>query len=162
VFGRIFAIDVSENMLKVAVEMPASQGIGFALGNALAIPLPDSSVDLVFTSCVFHHVPRRALVPVLQECQRVTKRGGYVMCFEHNPLNPITQLVVRTTMIDRGSHLIPHWRMASALREAELEVIMARFVLFAPEPIDRVLSKLGKWLYRVPLGGQYLVVGRRA
>lgn len=161
-FFRLLGFDISLEMLKIAVQSNSSTAHGYVCSDARAIPLPDSCVEIVFSSCLFHHLPATTLVPILRELNRICRKGGYVICFEHNPLSLATQIVVRTTPLDRDAHLIPHWTLSGAFEQAELQVVERRFILFAPEPIDRCLYKLGKWLYRIPLGGQYLVVGRKS
>lgn len=47
-----------------------------------AIPLPDGSIDLVYTRQVLHHI--RDLPKVMAECARVLRRGGlFLACREH-------------------------------------------------------------------------------
>jgi len=161
-FYRLVGFDISAEMLRVAVRARSSVAEDFVCSDAHAIPLPTSCARLVFASSLFHHLTGTSAVSVLRECTRICAEGGYVVCFEHNPLNPLTQLVVRTTPLDRGACLIFPWDLSSAFREAGLTDVERRFILFAPEPIDRQLYRLGKWVYRVPFGGQYLVMGRKA
>lgn len=97
VFHCLVGLDVSSEMLKVAVGSDSSASNSYVCCNAQAIPLPDSSAEVVFSSSLLHHMPAMNLVPTFREYRRVCKRSGYVVCFEHNPLNPLTQLVVRTT-----------------------------------------------------------------
>ncbi|OIO88462.1 MAG: hypothetical protein AUK03_16200 [Anaerolineae bacterium CG2_30_64_16] len=161
IFYRLVGFDISAEMLRVAAKSESSATKSFVCSDAHAIPLPTSCAQLVFTSCLFHHLPEASAVPILRECTRICAEGGYVVCFEHNPLNPLTQLVVRTTPLDRDARLIFPSDLASAFQEAGLNAVERRFILFAPEPIDRRLYRLGKWMYRMPFGGQYLVVGRK-
>jgi len=160
-FHRLIGLDLSAKMLKVAVESNSSTNNSYICCNAQTIPLPDSSAEIVFSSSLFHHMPAASLVSTLQELGRVCKSGGYVICFEHNPLNPLTQLVVRTTPLDRDAQLIPHSRLSAMFKEAGFQVVEHRFILFSPEQLDRFVYRLGEWVYRLPLGGQYLVVGRK-
>jgi ubiquinone/menaquinone biosynthesis C-methylase UbiE len=160
-FHHLIGLDVSSEMLKIAVRSDSPTADSYVCSNAQAIPLPDACAEIVFTSALFHHMPAASLVPTFRELRRICKDSGYVVCFEHNPLNPVTQLVVRTTPIDRDAHLISHRALSSALEQAGFQLLEHRFILFAPEKLDRYLYRLGKWLYRIPLGGQYLVVGRK-
>ena len=58
------------------------------------IPLPTASQDVVFSACVFHHIPHKEHLHWLAELGRITKPGRILAIYEHNPLNPLT---VRTS-----------------------------------------------------------------
>lgn len=49
--------------------------------------LPDNSVDLVYSNSVFEHVPRQAILEILQESQRILKPSGLALhnigCNDH-------------------------------------------------------------------------------
>src|SRR5271156_1944801 len=67
-FGaRVVAVDPSEKML-IEARKKKAPGVQFVRGFAEAIPLGNSTVDMVFISMVFHHFgdPFRAL----EECHR--------------------------------------------------------------------------------------------
>jgi hypothetical protein len=98
----------------------------------------------------------------MTELRRICRPSGLVVCFEHNPLNPITQLVVRTTPIDRTAILLHDAKMQQAFVCAGLKEVARRYILFGPKPIDRRLARFRRWLQQVPLGAQYLVSGRNS
>ena len=50
------------------------------------LPLPNESVDLAFSACVFHHIPHEAHQHWFRELLRVTRPGGRLVIFEHNPI----------------------------------------------------------------------------
>jgi ubiquinone/menaquinone biosynthesis C-methylase UbiE len=43
------------------------------------VPLPDNSVDMVYSSHVFEHIPYRDLLEVISEIRRVLKPGGTLL-----------------------------------------------------------------------------------
>jgi ubiquinone/menaquinone biosynthesis C-methylase UbiE len=55
------------------------------------IPYGDGHFDLVFTACVFHHIPEELHVGLLAEIGRVMKPDGSFFLFEHNPSAPDEQ-----------------------------------------------------------------------
>ncbi len=74
-------LDLSNGMLK-----PAKQrGLKVVQGSLTALPLPDRSVDLVYSMKVLAHVPpiREALV----ELARVVRPGGHLLLEFYNPLS---------------------------------------------------------------------------
>lgn len=50
----------------------------FTVGNALALPYPDKSFDLVLAINVIHNLKRPAALIALQEIMRVTRKNAYV------------------------------------------------------------------------------------
>ena len=59
------------------------------------IPIENDSFDLTFSACVFHHIPHRDHTRWFRELFRITRSGGMIVVFEHNPLNPLTVQAVR-------------------------------------------------------------------
>jgi SAM-dependent methyltransferase len=59
----------------------------FAPGDARHTGLPANSVDLVYSNSVFEHVPKQAILEILQESQRILKPGGLALhnigCNDH-------------------------------------------------------------------------------
>jgi ubiquinone/menaquinone biosynthesis C-methylase UbiE len=72
----------------------AGVSIRFDQGFADALPYQDGSFDRVFSSMMFHHLPREAKPAAMREVRRVLKPGGslHLLDFEqegshsHNPL----------------------------------------------------------------------------
>ena len=83
--GRVVAVDPdpSDEVGRGAMARLAGQGeFEIADGFGEAIPLDDSSVDIVYCRQVLHHA--RDLRQVLRECARVLKPGGiFLACREH-------------------------------------------------------------------------------
>ncbi len=75
--GRIFALDLSENMLRQArAQLPADGRVRFILANLTALPLRPGSLDGVFSTAVFHWItdhPR-----LFREIFAVLKPGGWL------------------------------------------------------------------------------------
>jgi ubiquinone/menaquinone biosynthesis C-methylase UbiE len=159
--AQLYAVDLSHKMLQIAARAASLPHGGYICADSLRLPLPDHAVDLVFASCLLHHMSEVPPAVVVTELSRICRPGGLVVCFEHNPLNPVTQLVVRTTPIDHTAVLLPAKTLRQAFRCAGLQDVDCRFILFGPKPIDRQLMRWRPWLYRVSLGAQYLVYGRK-
>ena len=83
------------------------------------------------------------------------------MIFEHNPLNPLTQLVVRTTPLDNDANLLGMRKALRLLRDAGASVLHTGYFLYGPKKLDRYLYKNMKFLRRLPFGGQYYIVARK-
>ena len=161
-FASLAALDLSHESLKVSSHLhPAGNCEGYVCSDALRLPLASASLDIVFCSCLFHHMDHSCLDDALQEMHRVCKVGGYVVVFEHNPFNPLTQLVVRTTPLDKNARLLRPRQVISAFLSARSNIIAKDFILFGPRPLDTWLRRFKGLLNRVPFGGQYVIIGQK-
>jgi len=125
------------------------------------IPLDESSVDLAFTACVFHHISPDDHAHWLKEIHRVLKPGGLFLLFEHNPYNPLTVRAVNTCPFDENAILIEASTMARRLLGAGFLKPETRYRIFFPSLMSafRPLEKALMWL---PLGGQYSLAAQAA
>jgi ubiquinone/menaquinone biosynthesis C-methylase UbiE len=73
---HITALDISKTLIEIATANARQAGvpINFQLGNASAMPFPDSSFDLIYCSAAFKNFT--APVPALNEMFRVLRPGG--------------------------------------------------------------------------------------
>ena len=148
--------DVSVPMLQRAVEhgpVVVQEPFDFPFG-------PDV-FDAAFAFCVYHHIDVSDHVRHLREMARVVRPGGWLFVFEHNPLNPITQLVFRRAAVDQGCRMIPRRDLARVFRTSGLHDVRHGYVLFVPQALERFLGAFERHLEWLPLGGQYFVCGRK-
>jgi len=135
-------------------------GAAFVRFDGGTLPFPDDRFDLVMAVSVLHHVDPAARPRLTGEMARVTRDGGLVVVFEHNPFNPLTRRVVARCELDRDAVLLRSGETVSLLRAAGAGEIERRFILFVPWS-GRPWDALQRLLARLPLGAQYLVAGRR-
>jgi SAM-dependent methyltransferase len=105
-------------------------------------------------------VPPAEREAFVEEMRRVTRPGGLVAIFEHNPLNPLTRKAVRDCPFDEDAILLTRGETRRRLAEAGLAEVEAPYIVFFPREGDlrsRVERRLG-WL---PLGAQYYVASSR-
>jgi SAM-dependent methyltransferase len=124
------------------------------------LPYDDGAFDFVVASSVFHHIPPGERAQWAREIRRVLRPGGRVVVFEHNPLNPVTAYVVRTTPIDRNAILLRADECANLLARADFGGVVIRYILFVP-PRFAALDVAERQVGSLPLGGQYMAVGHR-
>lgn len=152
--------DVSQQSLDVAKSrFPGSEN--YARIAEERLPLPDASVDLAFAACVFHHIPAGEHIHWLEELKRVTRPGGLVAIFEHNPWNPLTVRIVNDCPFDANAVLITQPALAKKFDAAGLKVVARAFRIFFPGALA-ALRPLERWLKWAPVGGQYYLVGQRS
>jgi ubiquinone/menaquinone biosynthesis C-methylase UbiE len=77
-------IDQSPNMIAHAKKRGLKDSESFLLMDTWTkIPLPDNSVDLVFTAAVLQHNKHEDKKVMLEEMKRILKPNGYYMCTEN-------------------------------------------------------------------------------
>lgn len=156
--AALTALDVSSRSLTYC-EARAIRPIEAVCYDGQTLPFENASFDLVFTACVFHHIPAEDHIRLLSEIRRTLSPKGRFMLFEHNPWNPATQHAVRTCPFDANAVLISAPEMRRRFRAAGFTDVGLRWTLFFPafvsflRPLERALG----WL---PLGAQYCLVAR--
>ena len=155
-FGHAAGCDVSAEMMR------SIQGIETRVqDDPMKIPFADASFDFITAVCVYHHVPPAARGALTVEIARALKPGGVFAIIEHNPVNPVTRLIVSRTPVDADAILLPAGETRRLLRGAGLGIAESRYFLYFPEKAYRPLGWLERFLEKVPLGGQYAVFGGR-
>lgn len=80
--------DISENMLRVAVEKKREEGashVHFAQVNGLGLPFADGTFDAVTSFKFFHLIPNDLKPAFIKEMARVTKVGGKLVLEFNSP-----------------------------------------------------------------------------
>ena len=158
--AELTCADVSQRSLDLAaLRFPGLAGSLRIEGDRL--PIGDQAFDLAFSACVFHHIPHEEHLHWLRELHRVTRPGGLLSVFEHNPLNPLTLHAVNTCPLDANARLIRAGQLARRYWAAGWVRPQVRFHLFFPRVLA-ILRPMERWLSHVPIGAQYSVTAMRA
>lgn len=129
--------------------------------NPVRLPFEDASVDWVTAVCIFHHVIPSERAPLVADVHRVLRPGGIFAIIEHNPYNPAVQLIVRRTPVDKNAKLLTAKATRRLMQAAAMQVVATRYFLYVPQRVYSWAAPVERALDRVPLGGQYVVFGRK-
>jgi SAM-dependent methyltransferase len=157
--ARLVCVDVSARSREIAHGRFGPQ-LDYRLAEEDRLPVGDAEADLVFASCVFHHIEAATHVALLRELARALRPGGRLAVFEHNPRNPLTVRTVKACAFDENAVLLPTRQLRGALAEAGFVDLHTRYTLFFPHAF-RALRGLERALWWNPLGAQYYVMGTR-
>ena len=152
--------DVSERSLTLGKQRYPEAGTSVLIENN-RIPSESDVFDIVFSACVFHHIPHEEHAMWLKELHRIMRPGGLIAIFEHNPLNPLTVHAVNTCPFDENARLIFARDLAKRLAAAGWSSPRIQYNLFFPRALARLRpleARLG-WL---PFGAQYVAFARKS
>jgi len=116
--------------------------------------------NVIILSNVLHHIDPPNRSGTIQELKARLCGDGLLIVFEHNPINPVTQWVVRNSPLDENAILLYRGEVLTLLSSIEMSVLRTSYLFFFP----RVLSSmrfLEDHLQWCPLGAQYAVVARQ-
>lgn len=153
--SQIICTDVSSRSIEIAKRrFPGREESILIEGNG--IPLASESVDVVFSACVFHHIPAQEHVTWFRELYRVLRPGGVITLFEHNPFNPLTKRAVESCPFDVNASLIRCQTLAARMMDADWIDIKTRYHLFFPRSLS-FLRRIEPALNALPFGAQYSI-----
>jgi SAM-dependent methyltransferase len=153
--AQLAGADVSERSLEVAESRFPGMATGLRIKGE-RIPVSDGTFDMSFSACVFHHIPHEEHIYWLRELLRITRPGGMLVIFEHNPLNPLTVRAVNSCPFDENASLIRAKELVARYRESGWKDAKTQYHLFFPHALAG-LRVLEPSLSSIPLGGQYSV-----
>jgi SAM-dependent methyltransferase len=158
--ARVTCADISRRSLEIS----EARFPGFAhnlLVEDKHISAADDSYDITFAACVFHHIAHEEHVHWLRELRRVTRPGGLLAIFEHNPFNPLTVYAVNTCPFDANARLIRAAELAREMCQAGWQLPGVKYHVFFPGALS-VLRNLERFLSWAPFGAQYSLAASKA
>jgi SAM-dependent methyltransferase len=156
-FRTLTGTDISPGVLETAArENPSVQ---YKLAERGWLPFDDDAFHLAFAVCVVQVVAPKERPQFVAELARVTRPGGLIVVFEHNPFNPLTRLVVRRCEFGEDARMLGMAEAERLVHENGLTLVDRGFLLLFPSRRKRVLA-VERALRRLPLGAQYYVAAR--
>jgi SAM-dependent methyltransferase len=125
-------------------------------GSGTDLPFADDGFDLVISVAVMHHIADAGDVRrTLAEMVRVTKPGGKVIVWDHNPRNPYWRLLMARVPQDTGEErLIPDSELVAGLRaggaEPKLVTRLGMVPDFTPRRLISAAARAERLVERMP------------
>jgi SAM-dependent methyltransferase len=155
-FLSVTGCDLSEGMLEGRGDLDVR-----AQESPERLPFDDHEFDLATAVCVYHHLTLDQRPGITQEVVRTLKPGGRFAIIEHNPYNPVTRYLVSRIPVDVNAILLTLPVARKQMLDAGLEIIHEQYFLYFPEAWYRRLRFVESALSRFPMGGQYMIMGRK-
>ena len=135
----VTGLDPSRGMLGQLRRRRPSLNAVVADGGAL--PFADDSFALTYCIAVMHHVAEPAAVRrTLLEMVRVTRPGGHVLVWDHNPRNPYWPRLMRRVPQDTGAErLIPEHEILAGLAAGGARLVHSAQLGLVPDFAPRAL-----------------------
>ena len=148
-------VDPSEGMLEVM--RSRHPVIEAARGDGTRLPFGDERFDLVYCVAVMHHIAEPGAVrQTLAEMVRVTRPGGRILIWDHNPRNPYWGRLMARVPQDTGEErLIGLTEIVAGLDAAGASIVQCTQRGFVPDFIPpraiRAGAALEGGLERIPV-----------
>jgi SAM-dependent methyltransferase len=126
-------VDPSAGMLEVMARR--APGVKAIEASGTDLPFAEDTFDVVLTVAVLHHVADPdAVRATLAEMVRVSKPGGRVLIWDHNPRNPYWGPLMARVPQDTGDErLIPEREIISGLQKAGAVIMRSTQLGLVPD-----------------------------
>ncbi len=155
--ARLVGTDISDKSLAVARRHHGGPRASFTLMDEYQ---PAGLLDLIFCNGVFHHIPLTERPKCVKYILDSLKPGGLFALFENNPWNPGTRLVMSRIPFDKDAITLSPPESRRLLREGSFEIVRSVSLFYFPRLL-KWLRPAETLLAGLPLGAQYLVLGRK-
>lgn len=116
--------------------------------------------ELIYANGVIHHIDPGQRQDTIRHLFQLLNRGGSLAIFENNPANPGTQWAMYANPFDKGVVKVWPHQLKKYFRQAGLSSIYSYYLFFFPQWLS-VFRPIEPFFKSLPLGGQYLVLGKK-
>ncbi len=148
--ANIFASDISSESLKIAKQNNPE----VTIVDDDSLNTYNGKFDLIFIAGVYHHIPTNLRSSATEKIYNLLTENGKLICFEHNPYNPLTRHMVNTCIFDEDAILLTKNELTEIFTREGFSVLKSGYTLFIPPKLKQ-FNKIENWLEWLPLGGQY-------
>lgn len=153
----LLGLDTSSESVRVAALTDRAPGTRFDLISRYD---PAGDRDLVYCNGVFHHIPPAERLAALAFIWSCLEPGGLLAFYENNPWNPGTRYVMSRIPFDRDARTLSAPEAKRLIRSAGFDIVRTDFLFVFPRSLSW-LRRLEPALSSLPIGAQYLVLGRK-
>jgi SAM-dependent methyltransferase len=153
--ARLHGFDVSEDSLSQVDAGLRSRGVFTAHKGDL-----HWDYDLILISNVMHHIPLEERQGTISEMAARLRTSGRLLVFEHNPINPLTRLVVAKCPFDENAVLLRPKELRGYFGKAGLHVVRRDYIVFFPKMLS-MFRPAEPFLGWCPAGAQYALLGAK-
>ncbi|HEY5124819.1 MAG TPA: class I SAM-dependent methyltransferase [Ignavibacteria bacterium] len=156
--ANISGCDISAKSIEIAQKNNPDSA--FFILNDENIKKHINKFDLIFTSCVFHHIQPALRIDSMNQIDSMLKVKGIFFIFEHNPYNPVTRKIVKDCIWDEDAILLNTKEMLALTEGIGFKLKEMKYTLFFPAFL-KLFRFSEKYLGSLPLGGQYYVMAEK-
>ena len=154
--AEVVGVDVSEESIKIAKERGCN--CEFFVYDGFKLPFEDEEFDLIFSSCVFHHIEAQYHSDLMKELYRVSNNNARLFIFEHNPINPFTRKIFKDCIFDERAVMVGSKTLQELVDKANFKDAKISYTLFFPRyKLFEKLFPMEKYLTNCFLGAQYYI-----
>lgn len=157
--SKINGCDISQKSLEVAKKR-YDQNVNIFLINEENLTKYNESFDLIFVSCVFHHIQPTLREQSMKNIFNLLKKDGSLYFFEHNPFNPVTRHIVNTCVWDTDAILLKPKESLNLIQSTGFKIENKKYTLFFPAFL-KFLRFMESFLFFLPMGGQYYIKAKK-
>lgn len=167
---RVTGVDPSAGMLEHLRQRDTR--VEAVQGSATELPFEDGRFDLAMCVAVMHHIAKPEDVRAsLGEMVRVTRPGGLVLVWDHNPRNPYWKnLMARVPQDDGSERLIPEAEIRDGLIDGGAVPRASQQLGFVPDFVSArllgVAARVERLLEQIPGARRFcahnVIVARRS
>ncbi|MDR0409723.1 MAG: class I SAM-dependent methyltransferase [Spirochaetaceae bacterium] len=155
---QLFGCDISDKSISLAKENFKDCTFN-AIKSVDDLNLYKNKIDVVFVSCVFHHIPFDQHEIWLDGLYDLLKDDGYIIIFEMNLKNPLTKRLVSKSPVDRDANFLNSEYCKRMVQKAfgKSSPVKLYYTYFFPWR-NEVFTWIEHKLLWLPLGAQYCVM----
>jgi SAM-dependent methyltransferase len=155
--ARVAGFEPAEGLRALAMRAAEASGAEVVGTDTLTA---QSEFDLVYCNGVFHHIPPAERAHAIGGAARAMRTGGLACIWENSPFNPGTRFIMSRVEFDDDAVLLLPRELRALQRTAGFTHVTTEFHFIFPRAF-KFARPLESPLRGLPLGGQYVVVGRR-
>ena len=133
-YSQVYGVDVSQRMLSLARQRIPDRHVTFLKTEGRRIPLPENSVDFLYSLLVLQHLDRGDMRRLVGDCYRVRKPSG--RCYLQFPQNGGVLdegANTRPWSVADGQEVLREWSILSLNREPGRSGLVNILVVAQPQ-----------------------------